>query len=178
MAAGERTKFHYFAYGSNMLREWLIKRCPSARPLGVAQLHGYELRWHKSSKDGSGKCDIVPNSNHAVFGVLYEIDEIERTRLDRAEGCGHGYERTNVEVKFNEGEVIASTYVATNIDQSLKPYTWYKALVVAGARQHRLPVRYISTLEAVEALEDSDRDRHTDSMRIVSAANHSDEAQA
>ena len=44
--------FITFAYGSNMLTSRLRRRCPSAMPLGVATLIGYELRWHKKSKDG------------------------------------------------------------------------------------------------------------------------------
>lgn len=47
-----------FAYGSNMLVARLTERVPSARPIGIGQLKGHVLRWHKRSKDGSGKCDI------------------------------------------------------------------------------------------------------------------------
>lgn len=179
MTADKRSTFRYFSYGSNMLSGRLKDRCPSARPLGVAQLSGHELRWHKRSRDGSGKCDVVPSSNgQVVFGVVYEIVESERADLDRAEGCGNGYVRTNVQVNLNGEAVTASTYVATKVDPNIKPYTWYKALVVAGAKEHGLPADYIASLETVEASKDPDCTRHTDSMRIVSAANHSDEAQA
>ena len=51
--------FITFAYGSNMPSARLRGRCPSARAIGIAELRGHELRWHKRSKDGSGKCDIV-----------------------------------------------------------------------------------------------------------------------
>lgn len=45
------------------------------------------------------------------------------------------------------------------IDDSLQPYTWYKALVVAGAREHRLSEDYVSDLERVDAFVDPDRER-------------------
>ncbi|WP_181951802.1 gamma-glutamylcyclotransferase family protein [Sphingobium fluviale] len=42
--------FLYFAYGSNMFTPWLCQptRCPSARAVGIAELRGHELRWHKA----------------------------------------------------------------------------------------------------------------------------------
>ena len=49
----------YFAYGSNMLTERLKARVSSATPIGKANLSDHGLRFHKKSKDGSGKCDII-----------------------------------------------------------------------------------------------------------------------
>lgn len=171
MTAGAQTTFRTFAYGSNMLSARLKARCPSARSLGVARLLGYQLRWHKRSGDGSGKCDAVcVHSDHAVFGVVYEIDATHKTALDRAEGLGHGYDQKDTTVSLNGEAVSVSIYFATITDPALKPYTWYKALVVAGAKEHGLPKPHIATLEAVEASEDPDRTRHDTNMRIVGAA--------
>lgn len=179
MTAGAQTTFRTFAYGSNMLSARLKKRCPSARPLGVAQLPGHELRWHKCSTDGSGKCDVVSvNGDHTVFGVVYEIDANDKKALDQAEGLGSGYDQKDATVSLNGDAVTVSIYVATKTDPTLKPYTWYKALVVAGAREHGLPAPYIASLESVDALEDLDRARHDRNMLIVSAAGRQGGAQA
>lgn len=179
MTAGARTTFRTFAYGSNMLSARLKERCPSARPLGVAQLPGHELRWHKRSRDGSGKCDVARvESDQAVFGVVYEIDAHEKTDLDRAEGLGNRYDEKDGTVMLNGTAVAVSIYVATKTDPVRKPYAWYKALVVAGAKEHGLPTPYITSLEAVETSEDPDRTRHDSNMRIVSAAGHMGGAQA
>ena len=53
----------------------------------------------------------------------------------------------------------AWTYCATDIDASLAPFTWYKALVVAGALERKLPSEYIDRLRAVPAIEDPDTRR-------------------
>lgn len=154
--------FVMFTYGSNMLTARIRERCPSAAALGMAELHGYELRWHKRSRHGSGKCDVVETSGApvVVYGVLYEIPIGEKPALDRAEGLGNGYEEKYVEVTFKEAPRVASIYYATDIDPSLKPYTWYKALVVAGAKEHNLPEKYIERLLATDAMEDPSRERH------------------
>ena len=162
--------FLYFAYGSNMFTPWLCQpaRCPSARAVGIAELRGHELRWQKhSKKDGSGKCDIAAASNASVLGLLYEIAGNEKAPLDRAEGKGFGYDEIEVEVLSGTKQFRAVTYQATNTDPMLKPYTWYRALVVAGAREHGLPGFYIAELETVPADEDENRARHREHMALI-----------
>lgn len=160
-----------FAYGSNMLSGRIRKRCPSAIALGVAELHGHELRWHKRSRDGSGKCNLAQTADTTavVYGVLYEIAVGEGQALDRAEGLGNGYEAKNGEVAFKGAPRVASIYHATDIDPSLKPYTWYKAFVVAGAKEHSLPEKYIERLLAMDTMEDPDRERHARNWKLSAA---------
>ena len=165
--------FVVFAYGSNMLTTRLQERCSSARALGTAELRGYALRWHKRSRtDGSGKCDVVESAaaGAVVFGVLYEIALHEKRALDVAEGLGHGYEAKSVGVVFEGTKRAPLLYYATDIEPSLRPYAWYKAFVVAGAREHGLPAKYIDRLEATEATEDPDRERDARNRKILTAA--------
>lgn len=152
-----------FAYGSNMLLARIRERVPSARPLGIAALRGHRLCWHKAGRDGSGKCDVVASDEHGavVFGVLYEIDVTEKPVLDAAEGLGAGYDEQRVRLEHRGERFAASLYRATLIEPSWPPYSWYKALVVAGAREHGLPASYVASLEAVAAREDADRVRHS-----------------
>ncbi len=152
---------------------WLRNRVPSATAIGSAHVTGHTLRWHKRSrKDGSGKCDIELTSRNEdlVYGVLYEIDAREKYLLDNAEGLGNGYEEKIVRVAHNCGHVEATTYYATDKNPSLKPYTWYKKLVVAGAREHKLPDDYVAALEAVEAVEDRDLVRSRNAEKCIDAS--------
>lgn len=158
-----------FAYGSNMPAARIRARCPSAVAMGVAELRGYELRWHKISNDGSGKADIVQSDAEgvSVFGVLYRISPDDKAALDRAEGLGHGYKEVQVVVYHKDVATTVTAYKATNTDQKLQPYTWYKALAVFGAREHELPEPYIAHIEAVSAIEDPQDDRHEQNMRLI-----------
>ncbi|MBB4587921.1 gamma-glutamylcyclotransferase (GGCT)/AIG2-like uncharacterized protein YtfP [Rhizobium leguminosarum] len=154
----------YFAYGSNMSTARLRERMPSCKPLGIATLPGYVLRFHKRSVDKSGKCNAFAAGNEdSVIGVLFSFDPAERAELDKAEGVGSGYEHATVTVTNDKGrrrKVL--TYLATPdyIDDSLKPYGWYKDFVLAGGREHRLPSEYITEyIQPVEAIEDPDKIR-------------------
>lgn len=150
-----------FAYGTNMLSPRLRQRVPGAQLVGIATLHGHALRWHKVAKDGSGKCNIVAaEPDSVVHGVLYETPAHEKQHLDRAEGLGFGYEEKVVLVECKTGLLTATAYVATHIDEDILPFTWYKALVIAGAVEHSLPMAYINGLGAIEAKLDADAHRH------------------
>jgi gamma-glutamylcyclotransferase len=152
----------YFAYGSNMLTERLRGRVPSAHSGRVGHVEGYRLRWHKVGRlDGSGKCDIelTTDSGDRVYGVVFRIARVDKPGLDAAEGLDRGYEEKTVEVITAAGPVSAFTYRATAIDQGLRPFSWYKGYVVAGAIEHRLPVAYVRHLQRVAAIEDPDRER-------------------
>jgi hypothetical protein len=155
---------HYFAYGSNMLTERLQSRCVSAKPRQVAHADNWALTFSKKSRDGSGKATISAAPGDRVFGVVFDLDERELPELDRFEGAGQGYHRNDgfrvVIVPFREPLNVA-TYIADPswVDNSLDPFDWYLSLVIAGARQHALPPKYISALEARPAKFDPKADR-------------------
>lgn len=152
-----------------MCSKRLRERTPSAQPIGIGFVREYQLRWHKKSWDGSGKCDVffTGDPDHQVHGVLFEISESEKERLDRVEGLHHGYEEKMVEVITTSGTVLAVTYYATVIDGEVRPYEWYKRYVVEGAIEYGLPDSYVQLLRSVDAIKDPDQDRHQRETRIV-----------
>lgn len=149
----------YFAYGSNLLPSRLVARTPSARSVGAAKLPGYALRWHKIGGDGSGKCDIVPVEGCCVHGAIYRIHLDDWHHLDTAEELGRGYASCRLEVQTPDGPVTAFSYRALITDPSLKPFDWYRDLVVAGAAAHGLPAHWRRLLAKVDADPDPDGDR-------------------
>lgn len=148
--------YRYFAYGSNMATSRLRQRAPSATPVAIGHLPGHVLRWHKLGRDGSGKCDACAagvSPEDAVWGVLFDIDRAEKRQLDAAEGLGIGYDERVVHVQTDAGKRCAVTYQAKpeRIDPTLRPREWYKAYVLAGAREHGLPAAYVAQLAAMPA---------------------------
>lgn len=153
----------YFSYGSNMSLRRLQQRTPSAAVIEVAELIGHKLMFHKRGRDGSAKCDAAETGclEDRVIGVLYEIQDSEKATLDLMEGLGNGYEEKAVVVKIPWGSVIeAQTYYATHIDASLKPYHWYKAHVLQGARENELPAPYVQIIESFASIADPNPERH------------------
>lgn len=153
---------YYFGYGSNMLTSRLQARVPSATPVTTGQLRGYELRFHKRSQDGSGKCDIVlsTTARACVHGVVFDIAPADLRALDEAEQRGCGYVRRDVTIHASPS-IEAFAYVAqpAYIDGSCLPYDWYHALVCAGAHQHTLPPSYVAQIESVPSYPDPNQKR-------------------
>jgi len=148
----------------------ILSRVPSAKKIGVGKLSSHELKFHKvSNNDGSAKCDIIETGqgDSEVMGVLFEIDEKGKSVLDRKEGLNYGYAEKEVEVTMNNGEKLSAfTYYATNINENLKPFNWYKEHVLRGATENNFPEEYIKNIEKIEATKDPDKNRHDEEMKI------------
>lgn len=157
-----------FCYGSNMSQRRLQARVPSARFVAVAELPAHRLRFHKSAGDGSAKCDAEKTGNpeDRVIGVVYEIADAEKPDLDRHEALGFGYDEKQVELRSEMGNLQAWVYYATRINDSLKPFHWYKDHVLIGARENGLPADYIARIEAVESIDDPRPERHGRELAI------------
>lgn len=146
----------YFAYGSNMLTERLIDRCPSAVPLGAADANGFELSFAKKGVDGSGKATLIKSTDNKaiVHGVLYKLKPNDLAALDKIE---HNYTRDdNFEVDFGQKAINVTTYIAAAkfCELGLLPFDWYRDLCVAGAKQNGVDQQYISRLESLLTLND------------------------
>jgi gamma-glutamylcyclotransferase len=141
---------HYLAYGSNLHPLRLILRVPSARLVGVTQLEGYRLAFHKRSTDGSSKCDlrVTGDPRDLAFGAVFDIRLEEVALLDAAEGVGNGYYKAQLQVKVSGARLDAFAYLASesHLVSDLEPYHWYKGFVAAGARKHRFPDYYVQQI--------------------------------
>jgi hypothetical protein len=173
LAGIEQMSEMVFAYGSNMCSGRF--RDYGLEPIGrgsAALLDGYLLDFSKpSKKDGSGKANVSPSAGNQVWGVLYEVHGADLARLDNGEGTG--YTRLKVTVRTVDGNPVDGwVYTATNptTTRQLRPNSWYKRFLVEGAREHSLPVEYISGLQAIGAMNDSDPKRHKEKWALICAS--------
>jgi gamma-glutamylcyclotransferase len=155
----------YFAYGSNMLTARLRDRVGSVSNPTPYALEAHQLRFHKRSSDGSGKCNLIHTGDlrDVVYGVVFDIKDERLADLDRHEGLGDGYRRSDHRLCLHGSEQAVLMYVAEagSIDDALLPYKWYLDLVVAGAEEHDLPRDYVSALRATAYRQDPDPSRKT-----------------
>ncbi len=153
----------YLAYGSNLHRLRLADRVPSAKLVGPVELPGRRIAFHKLSTDGSGKANLLESGceEDVAWGAVYQLAPAHVARLDRAEGLGNGYDRSRILVRLGETQYDCFIYSAarSHIDDSLRPYLWYKEFVLAGARYLCLPQCYIDSLARVESIDDPLEDR-------------------
>jgi gamma-glutamylcyclotransferase (GGCT)/AIG2-like uncharacterized protein YtfP len=159
----------YFAYGSNMHVARLRARVPSGRPLAPASLAGYRLTFRKRGRDGSGKCTVLRtgDAQDSVHGMIFEIAPGDIPALDAAEGFG--YDQAWTEVHSMDERRRVMIYLAREgfLDTSLRPFEWYKSLVLRGALDSELPPAYVDSIRAVAAIVDPDCDRDREHRSIL-----------
>ncbi|KAL2161011.1 hypothetical protein VTH06DRAFT_8724 [Thermothelomyces fergusii] len=111
----------YFAFGSNLWKQQMSRRCPSSTYLGIGRLRGYE--WFINAR---GYANIAPSSANntststststsngpdsrappgqglegEVWGLVYALTPDDEARLDASEGVPHAYQRQAVLVEF------------------------------------------------------------------------------
>lgn len=84
----------YFAYGANMERDAMRKRCPGATALGIAALRGHRYVIAR----GYGAFARAPG--RAVFGVLWRLTPRDLAALNLFESLDSGlYRRARVTVQ-------------------------------------------------------------------------------
>lgn len=138
---------------------------PSATLLGKGVVSNRTLRFHKRGKDGSAKCDIIPGKDK-VFVAVYRIGPREKARLDRIEGRGIGYVVESLNVP-SYGECFTYVAIDTHVDEFLKPFSWYKELVVIGSEYLQFPRHYVNRIASHQSVDDPNAERHAEQMRIV-----------
>lgn len=141
----------YFAYGSNMERVQLKRRCPKAKFVAAAVLPDHELIFSGNSRMwGGGIADIREAAGKKVEGVLWEISESERKALDEYEGYPDLYVHREIQVRTAASKVVtAFAYVMANPGREAPPSKPYKRLLISGAEEHGLSETYIAFLESI-----------------------------
>lgn len=161
----------YFAYGSNLSSARLAARVPSAHFESTAVLAGFRLAFDKDGADGSAKCNIEPGSERdAVHGVVWRIEVSDKSALDAVEGPKY-YTWWRL-LRAGGAVVPVFTYVARPgaTREGLRPYDWYLAFVIEGAREHGLPPDYVDRLHAVSPVPDPDADRAERNRRLLTGS--------
>jgi hypothetical protein len=106
-----------------------------------------------------------------VMGVLFSFDPAEQLQLDKAEGVENGYKHAAVTLVHGSSRPTALMYLAASdyIDDDLSPYSWYKALVSAGATENGIPREYIARyIQLVPTIEDPNLRRDKEQRLLLS----------
>ena len=141
----------YFAYGSNMCREVMLKVAPSAKVRDIGRLDGHRLAFtRRSTVWHAGVADIPEYPGFSVYGVLYDIQPDELKALDRKEGAPSSYQQIDVTVNTDRGPVKAMTYTVVKPQlEEIPPHADYLRQIIDGAEENKLPQPYLDFLSYV-----------------------------
>jgi gamma-glutamylcyclotransferase (GGCT)/AIG2-like uncharacterized protein YtfP len=128
----------YFAYGSNMNRAAMTRRCPDARAVGPATLEGYRFF---VGLEGWGS--VAPGAGGAVHGVLWRLTPRDMAVLHAYELLHQGlYDVRHLPVRTERRCVRAMIYrLRRQVHGRARP--GYVEMIAAAARGWKLPEPYI-----------------------------------
>lgn len=145
-------KMLYFAYGSNMNEDELKKINVIIINAKKAFLKNYRISLTRHAKSRSGGVlDIIANHD-VVEGVLYELNDTDRDKIDAKEGVKiSAYEPIKVDIETQDGKVLDGvlTYQVCRKEVAPPASHEYKDSVLKSACEHGLSVEYRAKLKAV-----------------------------
>jgi gamma-glutamylcyclotransferase len=128
---------YYFAYGSNLSRQQMLKRCAQAKILQSAVLPNYKLVFSGWSREWRGGLATIQSSHgDRVAGGIYEISEMDMSRLDKFEGYPAEYTRNKITVYPDTGPALeAVMYIRPRQLEASKPSAEYLAVIRQGYQE-------------------------------------------
>jgi gamma-glutamylcyclotransferase (GGCT)/AIG2-like uncharacterized protein YtfP len=132
----------HFAYGSNMDRAAMARRCPGATCIGRAILED-----HRFFIMTEGYASVQRTPGHQVHGVLWRLTPRDLAALNAYESLHSGlYTRTMMPVRLDERRVSALVYLGRS-RSSGKPKPGYMDAVIDAARAANLPLAHVRDLQ-------------------------------
>lgn len=133
---------HYFAYGANMCRRSMARRCPTAEPVGPAVLDGWRFA---ISRDGYAT--VLRDPAAAAHGVLWRLTEKDLWALDAFERVAMGlYRKERLRVRSAEGARSAIVYVSRHVQPGIAVSGYMSEMVIPAAVEWGLPEPYLAEL--------------------------------
>jgi len=148
--------FLYFGYGSNLLRERLTLKNPSAVFKTIAKLEGYELGFdfnHPDSFWHGAAATITECPNDNCWGCVWTMSTKDVSSLNDQEGVSMGiYKPIEVQVETPEGEKLTcrTYYLLIRDSEDKRPSPQYLGVIIKGAEENSLPEDYLARLKAIE----------------------------
>ena len=132
----------YIAYGSNLNKEQMAHRCPTARFLGTGVIEDYELQFKGSLH--SAFATIAPKAGSQVPVGLWEIQSRDEKRLDLYEGYPKHYFKQDVDVQVNGMKVCGMAYIMDLKMDFGNPTQYYYDTVFRGYQDCGLDVNVLN----------------------------------
>ena len=146
----------YIAYGSNLNKEQMAWRCPTARYVGTGTVEGYELKF--KGRPNGAYATIDPKKGGTVPVAIWEIQPYDEFRLHQYEGYPNHYFTKNIPVKIGNHEVTGMVYIMNLQAQANLPSEQYYDTVKKGYEDCGLDTAYLEAAKERTEAEMTERE--------------------
>jgi len=143
----------YAAYGSNLNREQMADRCPTAKVVGAGAMKGWRLLF-RGAREGA-VATVEPFEGGSVPVLVWEITPADEAALDHYEGWPFFYRKETVKVELNGKTVTAMVYIMNEGRPLGQPSCYYYAAILEGYRDAGFDVEILrqATIDSTETEE-------------------------
>lgn len=116
MSNKQKTRL-YIAYGSNLNREQMARRCPTARIIGQTFLHNWRLMFR-----GGAACSVATiekKRGYKVPVLVWQLQPKDEQSLDMYEGYPHLYRKETLRITVEGRRIYAMVYI---MNEKLHPH--------------------------------------------------------
>jgi hypothetical protein len=139
---------YFFAYGARMNADTMADEVPDAVAIGPARLDGYRLAFNVPSRSwGGGAANAVPAPSGHLWGVLWDVGDVDVKTLDSFRGDESIQYVLELEVQGPDGPVTATTFAIDSPERFVAPTDRYRAMLRAVAQRHGLPEEALSDID-------------------------------
>lgn len=131
----------YVAYGSNLNKEQMARRCPTAKTYEIGFLNNWELIY-RGSKTGA-YATIRRKKGSKVPVAVWEIEDLDERNLDIYEGYPRFYSKRNVMVSLPTGFKKAMVYIMDSTRLPGIPSRLYIDTIAKGYKDFGLDCEYL-----------------------------------
>lgn len=132
---------YYIAYGSNLNKAQMKRRCPTAMPFATATLENYELLFR--GKRDCAVATIEPKNGGKVPVAIWEITDMDEKSLDRYEGYPYLYRKEELEVKIDNEKIKAMVYIMNEGRPIGAPSCYYYSTIRQGYKDFFLDYNFL-----------------------------------
>ena len=126
----------YFAYGSNLNRKQMKRRCNDSRFVKKIILNNYILTFRSKY----GAADIEKNRGKKVYGALYNISKSDEKKLDIYEE----YPKLYKKMFFKYNNKLVMSYIMKKKTKKTSPTIHYLNIIRQGYRDCKISMRSLS----------------------------------
>ena len=127
---------YYFAYGSNLHRLQMKRRCPNCRFVKKIILHNYSLTFRSKY----GAADIEKKIGTKVYGAMYLISKVAERKLDVYEEYPTLYKK--MYFKYKNKKIM--TYTMVRKSKLMPPTTKYLNIIKQGYKDCKLSMKSLN----------------------------------
>jgi hypothetical protein len=136
--------FYYFGYASNLDASTLEGRLQSNPiKIGIGVLPHFGFRFNFPNPDGTARANLVPSENESVYGLVFEIQEEDRSYFLTSEP---GYDFVEKEIFTKNGPLNAFVFISAKTQDGIFPKEEYWKVILKGGKDSGLPNTYLAQI--------------------------------